>query len=162
MGGGAWPRAAGVTGVRLERARATDVSEVAALERTCYADPWPATSFDGLQDNPAVHFVVARQGDGGRLTGYVIGWFVADEGEVANLAVSPESRRNGVGTALLDSLLADAAARGTRALFLEVRESNVAARKLYTSRNFEEVGRRRRYYRSPEEDALILRCTLKR
>ena len=92
----------------------------------------------------------------------MVAWFAADEGEVANLAVTPRLRQRGFGLALLDSVLAEAAERGTTSLFLEVRESNAAARKLYASRNFEEVGRRKRYYRSPEEDALILRCTLKR
>lgn len=162
MGDGARAHPAHVTGPVLQPATQADLEEVAALERACYSDPWPASAFAGLPDNPAVHFRVIREGEGGPVAGYVIAWFVADEGEVANLAVTPRLRQRGLGGALLQSVLSDAAARGTRALFLEVRESNQAARKLYASRHFEEVGRRRRYYRSPEEDALILRCTLKR
>ena len=151
-----------MTGPVLERATAADIPEVAALEQACYADPWPASAFQGIHENPAVHFTLARAREGGALAGYVVAWFAADQGELANLAVDPSMRRQGVGSILLDAVLDDAGSRGTTALFLEVRESNRAARELYGSRNFVEVGRRKRYYRSPVEDALILRCTLKR
>lgn len=162
MGGRAGARAAGVKQSVLQPATIADLREIAALESACYSDPWTPSAFASLTDNPAVHFHVAREGEGAPVAGYVVAWFVADEGEVANLAVAPALRRRGFGLALLDSVLAEAAARETRTLFLEVRESNTGARKLYGARNFEEVGRRKRYYRSPEEDALILRCTLKR
>lgn len=162
MGSGPGPLPAGVTTPVLQPATAADLREIADLEVACYSDPWPETAFAPLADNPAVLFHVAREGEGEPVAGYVVAWFAADEGEVANLAVRPGLRQRGFGVALLDSVLAEATRRGTGSLFLEVRESNTAARKLYASRNFEEVGRRRRYYRSPEEDALILRCTLKR
>lgn len=162
MGSDARPAPRGVKGYVLQSASSRDLPEVVELERACYSDPWSAESFAGLQDNPAVHFVVVRGAGGGPVLGYAVAWFVADEGELANIAVSPRERQRGVGTAMLDSVLEAATARGTAALYLEVRESNQAARKLYAAREFEEVGRRKQYYRSPQEDALILRCTLKR
>lgn len=143
----------------LRGATAADLPEVVALERACYGDPWPATAFAALPDNPNVFFALARE-QRGMLAGYVVAWYVMDEGELANLAVAPTLRGRGVGRALLDVMLEDAARRGTEHVFLEVRESNGWARKLYGARGFEEVGRRRGYYRSPVEDALILRCTL--
>ena len=146
----------------IEAASESDVPEIVAMERACYSDPWAASAFKGLHENPAVHFAVARNERRGSITGYVVAWFVGHEGEVANLAVSQRERRRGVGQSLLDSVIATATDRGVETLFLEVRESNQAARKLYASRDFEEVGRRKGYYRSPQEDALILRCTLKR
>jgi ribosomal-protein-alanine N-acetyltransferase len=136
--------------------------EVAAMERVCYRDPWPASAFASLPHNAQVFFTVARDGVRGRLVGYVVAWYVLDEAELANLAVAVGDRRQGVGRALLDAMLTDAASRGMSQVFLEVRESNAAARELYAAREFEEVGRRERYYRSPTEDALILRRTLKR
>jgi ribosomal-protein-alanine N-acetyltransferase len=142
----------------IERATSADLPDVVALERACYSDPWPASAFAVLPDNPRVYFAVAR-GLQGRVIGYVIGWFVVDEGELANLAVAPGDRRQGTGRALLHAMIADAMARGTKELYLEVRESNAAARRLYHSLEFEEVGRRKAYYRSPAEDALILRRT---
>jgi [ribosomal protein S18]-alanine N-acetyltransferase len=146
-------------GAVLTLANRADLAEVARLEGICYADPWPASAFSSLPENPAVHFVVAREAPGEPIVGYAVSWFVEDEGELANLAVAPALRGRGIGAALLDAVLGAARERGTRNLFLEVRASNLAARKLYAAREFVEVGRRQRYYRSPEEDALILRRT---
>lgn len=162
MGSGARSGTSELSEVVLRRATAADLPEVVALERVCYGDPWPATSFASLPDNARVFFTVARDDVRGRVAGYVVAWYVMDEGELANLAVAPGDRRRGIGRALLDAMLGDAAARGTSRVYLEVRESNAAARQLYASREFEEVGRRKQYYRSPTEDALILRRTLQR
>jgi len=156
MGSGAWSVAT-LAAIILRPASEDDVAEVAAMERRCFADPWPAAAFTSLPENPSVFFVVARSGVDGQLSGYVVGWHVMDEAELANLAVAPAARRRGVGRLLLDRMLDDARERGTARVFLEVRESNAAARRLYASRGFAEVGRRKKYYRSPDEDALILR-----
>jgi [ribosomal protein S18]-alanine N-acetyltransferase len=136
---------------------ATDLAEVSAMERECYADPWPASAFAALPDNPRVFFAVARDLETEQLLGYAVAWYVLDEGELANLAVAPFARRRGVGRRLLDAILSDAVVRGTAQLYLEVRESNTAARELYRSKDFVEIGRRKEYYRKPKEDALILR-----
>ena len=130
------------------------------MERACYSDPWPASSFATLPVNDRVFFVVARAPDSEALVGFAIAWYVMDEGELANLAVDPKTRRQGIGQALLDAVTTDALGRRTSELYLEVRESNSAARQLYQAAGFEQVGRRKRYYRQPEEDALILRRTL--
>jgi ribosomal-protein-alanine N-acetyltransferase len=143
----------------VRRATFHDLLAVADMERRCYADPWSPSSFASLPENPAVYFAVAPRADG-TLAGYVIAWHVLDEAELANLAVDPATRRAGVGAQLLDSALDEARQRGTSRVYLEVRESNVAARRLYASRGFAEIGRRKKYYRSPEEDALILRREL--
>jgi len=161
MGNGARSDTPALTPIELRRATAADISEIAALERVCYGDPWPPSAFAALPENARVFFAVARHDPGGRLAGYVVAWFVMDEGELANLAVAPEERRQGIGRVLLDAMLVDATSRGTAQVYLEVRESNAAARELYASRGFEEVGRRKQYYRTPSEDALILRRTLK-
>jgi ribosomal-protein-alanine N-acetyltransferase len=89
--------------------------------------------------------------------GYVVAWFVVDEAEIANLAVSDQARRAGIGARLLDHAVGAAEQRQCRVVFLEVRESNAAARALYASRGFEVAGRRSKYYRKPVEDALVLR-----
>ncbi len=149
-----------MSGVLLRPATVADIHDVVAMERACYSDPWPASSFATLPANDRVFFVVARASESGELQGFAIAWYVMDEGELANLAVGPETRRRGIGQALLDAVTTDALGRGTSALYLEVRESNSAARQLYQAAGFEQVGRRKRYYRQPEEDALILRRTL--
>lgn len=145
----------------LSTARTSDLPEVCSLERACYADPWPTSAFAALPDNPQVAFIVARREPGGQIVGYAVAWYVLDEGELANLAVASAHRRQGIGRALLETIVADARRRSVRDLYLEVRQSNRAARELYAAHEFEEVGRRKQYYRSPVEDALILRRTLK-
>ena len=159
MGGGPGPGAGAVNQVALAPAVKDDLGEVSELERACYSDPWAASAFEQLTDNPRVHFVLARRGEDGAgpILGYVVAWFVMDEGELANLAVTPAARRGGVAKALLGSVLAECERRGIRDLFLEVRESNAAALALYRGQGFEQVGRRESYYRHPSESALILR-----
>jgi ribosomal-protein-alanine N-acetyltransferase len=98
----------------------------------------------------------------GTVAGYVIALAAADECEILNIAVSATSRRTGLGGTLLDSALERAAARGAEQFYLEVRESNEAAKRLYASRGFNELSRRRKYYRDPVEDALVLHLAAQR
>lgn len=161
MGSGARPGTAELTATVIRRGRPTDLASVAELERACYSDPWPPTAFAALPDNPRVYFAVADSPVLKSIAGYVVAWYVLDEGEVANLAVAPSARRLGIGSSLLDAAIRESIDRGVSDLYLEVRESNQSARRLYASRGFEEVSRRKGYYRTPAEDALILRRTLK-
>lgn len=142
--------------VSVEPVLAGDLPVIAELEQTAFADPWSPASFESVLEEPAVFFAAARSADDS-VVGYVVAWFAADEGEIANLAVREPTRRRGIGAALLDAALAEGTRRGAVNMYLEVRESNEAARRLYASRGFEEVGRRRRYYRRPVEDAVVLR-----
>ena len=146
--------------VAIDAANAGDVDRVLAVERQAFSDPWSRESFVRVLANPAVFFGCARRADDSELLGYVVAWFAADEAEIANLAVAPAFHGTGIGRRLLDSALAEARARGARTVYLEVRDSNARARRLYGSRGFEEIGRRRRYYRKPEEDAIVLRRRL--
>ena len=141
--------------IALRPATPADLDEVAAIETASFSDPWSRRAFAGLLDNPAVLFLAARAPDG-PLLGYLVAWFAADEGEIANIAVTPAARGRHVGARLLDAALAEGARRGAATTYLEVRESNAPARALYVSRGFAELGRRRRYYRHPTEDALVL------
>jgi len=74
-----------------------------------------------------------------------------------NVAVAPAKRRSGLGRGLVAEIISVMAARGVRQVYLEVRESNAAARALYAAQGFREVGRRKQYYRRPVEDAIVLR-----
>lgn len=142
----------------LRRAAATDLDAVVAIERASFTDPpWSRDSFLALVDSPRAYFTVACESLTDQVIGYVVAWFVADEAEIANLAVTPDRRGRGVGSRLLDAALTAARLAGARVVHLEVRDSNAAARALYGSRGFGTVGRRRHYYRDPVEDALLLR-----
>jgi ribosomal-protein-alanine N-acetyltransferase len=135
---------------------ADDVPAMASIEALAFGDPWPATSFYELLAHPFARMATATDETGG-VVGYCIMLRAADEAEIANIATAPGSRRRGIGARLLDDAIAAGAVAGVVAMFLEVRESNAAARALYASRGFFAVGRRRGYYRSPVEDALVLR-----
>ena len=136
-----------------------DLAAIAKIERAAFSDPWSERSFREALSQPPIYFVAARS-DAGDVLGYVVAWFVADEGQIANLAVAPAGWGSGIGRALLKSALREAVARGATEVYLEVRDSNARARRLYGSCGFREIGRRRGYYRLPVEDAVVLRRTL--
>ena len=144
--------------VVLRPARDADLDAVLAIEQASFGDPWNRMAFADLIDDPRVAFLIADAGGGVR--GYVVAWFVLDEGEIGNLAVARNARRRGIGALLLDAAIGAVRKADVDTLYLEVRDSNAAARALYASRGFVEVGRRREYYRRPKEDALVLRLDL--
>ena len=148
----------GALSVRV--ARKSDLGEVSRIERASFADPWGPGDFRSVLASPQTIFLVAGDEASEALAGYAIALTVLDESEILNIAVDPAVRGRGLGGRLLDSALAEVARRGAVAAFLEVRESNVAARELYRSRGFEELSRRRGYYRTPVEDALVLRLAM--
>jgi [ribosomal protein S18]-alanine N-acetyltransferase len=164
MGSGAWTTAwrghlnATVRVPAIIRpASSADIAVVAGIERASFSDPWSEDSFRELLQMRDAIFLVATLRAPETVAGYVIARVVAGEADVLNFAVSPADRRHGLGGELLDAGLAAVIKRGVREVFLEVRESNVAALALYGSRGFTAVSRRGKYYRNPVEDALLLR-----
>ncbi len=95
--------------------------------------------------------------DSGTVAGFIVGKQIDQEWEIENIAVTGDGRRRGLGTRLLGEFLDLVRSRGGREIFLEVRESNHAARALYEKWAFVEAGRRKMYYQGPPEDALILK-----
>jgi ribosomal-protein-alanine N-acetyltransferase len=141
----------------LRPAAESDIGDVAAVERLCFADPWSEESFARLIDAPPAIFLVALFSPNEGIAGYIIAFSVGEDAEVLNVAVHPQFRGKGLAGQMLDAVLIELSSRGVRTAFLEVRESNAAALSLYTSRGFSEIGRRSKYYRRPVEDALVLR-----
>ena len=93
---------------------------------------------------------------GAQMTGFVLGRQIADHAEILNLAVASEWRHRGHGSALLLVALEEFQRRGANHIFLEVRASNTPAISFYRKHGFAKTGRRKAYYRNPDEDALIL------
>jgi ribosomal-protein-alanine N-acetyltransferase len=133
------------------------VAQVAPIERAVFSDPWSGRDLSECVRS-GVPFLVAVQS--GVVIGYVIAQHALDEAEILNLGVEPARQRQGVGRALIQGMLAQLRAAGVATVFLEVRESNVAARRLYGALGFAHVGRRRGYYRLPPEDAVVLRAVI--
>jgi ribosomal-protein-alanine N-acetyltransferase len=156
--------------IAVRSARASDIDAVLEIERASFADPWRRDSFETALDVGRMLCLVAEGTLAGgpsetrmgqpEILGYVVALLLLDEAEVADLAVTPPARGLGIGGLLLDRVTVAAHEGGVRSVYLEVRESNVSARALYDSRSFTHVGRRRGYYRSPNEDALLMRRDL--
>lgn len=130
------------------------VAAIAALERLYFSSPWVEEAVASELENPLSLWLVAM--DGERLIGYIGSQSVLGESDMMNVAVHPDYRCQGVGSALVMALM-DALKPENRCLSLEVRASNEVAKAMYARLGFLEVGRRPCYYTKPTEDALILR-----
>lgn len=139
--------------------REPDLDAVCEIERRSFPLPWTRRQFSDLHAHPAGFGWVAARRDG-RLVGYAVGWVAADEAELADLAVSEESRDQGIGAVLVRAFAREAGVRGARRLYLEVRVSNERAQRFYDRLGFGVVGRRTAYYRNPREDALAMAASL--
>ena len=133
-----------------------DLTAVAAIEAASFSDAWPRSAFAELMPRGYARLRVAVAANG-EVCGYCVMLLAGGEGEIANIATHPAWRGRGVGRALLQESLAAADEALAEAIFLEVRESNAAARALYAAQGFVQVGRRRQYYQQPAEDALVMR-----
>ena len=140
--------------LQVERAH---LSEIAALEALSFSEPWSENALTLFLSGDAVAFAAV---EGERVLGYIGMLLAPDEGQILNLAVLPEARRNGIAKALVARLLEEATARELASLSLEVRVSNAPAIRLYESCGFSIAGIRKGFYRRPIEDALVMTKTL--
>jgi [ribosomal protein S18]-alanine N-acetyltransferase len=141
--------------IRLRPPRLDDLEPVVRIEADCFDDPWPPASLLAeLHRNDMRRSLIAEADK--VIIGYVMAWLVADELHIINIAVSPQSRRGGVGSILLEAALQDARDNACRIATLEVRASNTSARGFYERFGFTKRGVREGYYTDNKEDALIL------
>ncbi|MFZ5448900.1 MAG: ribosomal protein S18-alanine N-acetyltransferase [Thermodesulfobacteriota bacterium] len=146
----------------IRRAELADVSAIWAIEKLSFPSPWSRWSFLAELGHRNSRTLVAGPPppQPWQIRAYLIFWVVLDEMHILNLAVHPAYRRQGIARRLLSEGLAQAQALGARIAWLEVRPSNAAARALYESFGFKEVGRRPQYYDDSQEDALLLTLDL--
>jgi ribosomal-protein-alanine N-acetyltransferase len=132
-----------------------DIPTVVDLDQKSFSLPWPERSFRfELTDNPASRCWVADLD--GKIVGMIVVWLIVDEAHIATVATHPDHRRQGIGRRLLAHALLQLIQDGARSSFLEVRESNLAAQEMYRKFGYEVTGRRRRYYRDNDEDAILM------
>ena len=135
------------------------VVQVAALEQTCFSDPWPESILARELTNPLSLWLCAL--DGESVVGYIGSQTVLGEADMMNVAVAPRARRQGLGRALVEALCTALRCRmRAEVLTLEVRDSNAPALALYASLGFVQIGLRKNYYQHPKEEARILRKAL--
>ena len=139
---------------RLRRMGPPHLRAVEAIEKASFAVGWPATAFQReLAGNGAARYIVV---EGEEVAGFAGLWLMLDEAHVVSVAVLPERRREGLGRLLVHGLVRVAIEEGMNEATLECRVSNLAARALYRSFGFYEVGARKRYYADNGEDAVIM------
>jgi ribosomal-protein-alanine N-acetyltransferase len=135
-----------------------DVEAILAIQDTCpEIAQWTAWDYDRAARGEMAGWIAE---DGAMVTGFLVVRRVSSDLEVLNLAVEFNSRRRGVGAALLAEAMQWAQTFQATQAILEVRASNLAALRFYERHKFEVVGRRPRYYTAPVEDALLLTATL--
>jgi ribosomal-protein-alanine N-acetyltransferase len=141
--------------VKLEPFRWWHIDDVLPIESDLFgAERWSAAMFWNELAN-GHHYLIALDADG--IVGYAgLAFAPPDEAWIQNIAVRRDHHRRGIGRALLDALLAEAARRGARRTLLEVAIDNAPAQKLYAGYGFETVGVRRGYYQPSNTDALVM------
>ena len=132
-----------------------DVPEVAAMEQTS-PSPWLVASLLAEFDRPHGLQLVATGDDGDGLSGWCCGQCFDGEAELFKITVAPHCRRRGIGTSLLLGFEELCREDGCVSVFLEVRAGNAAALSLYSKLGYRMVGRRKKYYIAPQDDAVIL------
>ncbi len=142
--------------IRIERLTKVNLDAVWALEQICFPeDPWGRISFENELNQDHSVFLVAYDEEENMVVGYGGVWFQYDVGDITNLAVHPDYRREGIGGKLLELLIGLCHERGMQAITLEVRETNTAAQKLYEKAGFTVCGIRKAYYKD-RENAIIM------
>lgn len=134
---------------------AEDIDAVLIIEQSSFSSPWSREAFQAeVCDNDLAHYLVMESKK--KIIGYGGMWIIIDEAHVTNIAILPNCRGNGFGKLLLTELIKMAKVKGAHKMTLEVRVSNVAARRLYSGFEFKECGLRRGYYTDNNEDAIIM------
>ncbi|MGB7554793.1 MAG: ribosomal protein S18-alanine N-acetyltransferase [Candidatus Korobacteraceae bacterium] len=144
----------------IRPATPADVPSIRALEQqTETAAHWAEREYGALfaaDAPPRLALVAIAEEESDRVIGFAIAGHVTSDWEIENVVVAPEKRRQGVGIKIIRKMLLKAQTAGATSVLLEVRESNLPARRLYEKLGFSQQGRRGNYYKNPEEDALLL------
>jgi ribosomal-protein-alanine N-acetyltransferase len=138
----------------MRRMKEEDIPSVITIEKMSFSLPWSEISFTKELYKPRSIPKVAVLND--IVVGYMCIDYVMDEGHILNLAVHPDYRKMGIAASLVEEAIEELKLKACRFIYLEVRASNYAAKKLYKSFGFSVVGNRKNYYVAPVEDAVIM------
>ena len=144
--------------MEIRKSTPKDAEFLGKIEKETFSDPWKEEDILSLiSTEGAMCYTAVSDGE---ISAYVLGRIIAPEGEIYRIATLPKYRRRGIATRLLERLLREEEKNGLESLFLEVRESNIAARSLYESLGFNTIGKRKNYYKHPTEDAVLMLLTV--
>jgi len=145
----------------IRYASIADLPAIMAIEKDAEtAAHWCEAEYRQIFGEPLPSRLILVAEENGAISAFLIGRKIGDEWELENLVVTATLRRTGLASRLIEAFLNILNHNGAKEIFLEVRESNLSARRLYENSGFIEVGRRRRYYQQPDEDALLLKRRL--
>lgn len=145
--------------ILIREAEEKDVDAIYDIGRLCFSDAWRReTVRHDLMENEHSFYLVAEED--GFITGYGCFWFIADEGQLVNIGVRPENRRQGIARLLLQKGIEEARKRNMLTMFLEVRVSNLSAQKMYETFGFKNLGLRKNVYDLPIEDGYVMERAL--
>jgi [ribosomal protein S18]-alanine N-acetyltransferase len=131
------------------------IDSIMVVENLSFKIPWSRNAFiEEISNNKFARYITAFFN--GMIVGYAGLWKVFEEGHITNIAVHPEFRGNGIGSALLEALISSAKSEGILSMTLEVRKSNLVAQSLYGKYGFVVEGLRKAYYSDNGEDAVIM------
>lgn len=140
--------------ITFRKMRGEDLEDILPIERASFSSPWTKRAFFEALSSPSTrNFVLEKEG---RCVGYLVAYVVPPEAHIANIAIHPGFRRQGFGTFLLSRSIEEIKKERVREFYLEVREGNLHAQRLYRRLGFSVIGRRRGYYRDTGEDALLM------
>lgn len=144
--------------VTIRQADSHDAKCLAKLEQVVFSDAWSETSVaETLKQHQASVFIAEEEK---QIVGWLIFYYVLDEGEIARIAVIPSKRNAGVAGRLFEHMRKYCLESGIRTVFLEVRKSNLPARAFYQKHGFTEDGIRKQYYCDPKEDAVLMQIAI--
>ncbi len=134
------------------------LEQIHEIENVSFPSPWSMKAFKAEIQNPSACLWALIEDE--VLSGYICFWMFDSEIQLINIAIHPEKRQQGLGEYLLTKMIEDCISKGKHYIWLEVRPSNAAAKRLYQKMGFEEVGRRKKYYMDTNEDALVMSLLL--
>jgi ribosomal-protein-alanine N-acetyltransferase len=163
----------------IRKMKPSDVEQVAAIEAQCFSMPWSEKGFlDSIAREDTIFLVAELDKEpetkpldisleeekqattGDRIAGYIGMYTSFEEGEITNVAVSSEYRKQGIGNLLVTAMQSAGKEQKLERIVLEVRVSNERALSLYKRNGFKELGIRKNFYEKPTEDAIIMSCGL--
>lgn len=140
--------------VKIVKMTENEITGVYNVEINSFNKPWSLKSFkDELKNEIATYFVAYDENE---IAGYIGMWSISGQCDITNIAVLPKHRRKGIGRKLIEHLIDYCKNKSLSPIYLEVRESNEAAKSLYSLMGFKMVGNRKRYYADTGEDAIIM------
>ena len=135
------------------------IPQILEIEASSFSVPWSEKSFIDALESEKITLCAAID-EIGAICGFVCFLIIDTEAELLNIAVSVKERKKGIASALLEYMMGVMVSSNVEKIFLEVRESNIPARYLYEKYGFDIIGKRRKYYSNPTEDAILMQKTI--